>query len=59
MMEEYMKPFHPGEWVEFCGERAIVVKDYGHCGIVEIPGEGQMTWYWDFQGELVKRGTTP
>jgi hypothetical protein len=45
--------FKPGDEVEYCGERAVVVENYGECGIVEIPGEGCMTWRWKFDGESV------
>lgn len=46
--------FKPGDKVEFCGERAVVVANYGSSGLVEIPGEGRCHWYWEFQGEPVR-----
>lgn len=45
--------FRPGDTVEYCGEEATVVTNHGSCGTVEIKGQGRMSWYWDFQGELV------
>jgi len=50
-----MKPdFKPGDKVEFCGIRAKVVSNHGDSGIVEVSGEGRMTWRWVFEGEPVK-----
>ena len=46
--------FKPGDNVEFCGITAKVVSNFGDSGIVEVPGEGQMTWRWVFEGEPVK-----
>lgn len=45
--------FKAGDKVMFCGETATVVSNFGSSGVVEIPGEGRMTWYWEFQGERV------
>jgi hypothetical protein len=45
--------FKPGDKVSFCGETATVVSNFGDSGEVEIPGEGKMRWYWQFQGERV------
>lgn len=47
--------FKPGDRVEFCGEEAVVVDNYGDSGTVEIPGQGRMKWYWVFQGTPVRR----
>jgi len=46
--------FKPGDKVEFCGIKAKVIANYGDSGIVEISGEGRMTWRWVFEGEAVK-----
>ena len=46
--------FKPGDRVEYCGEEAIVIANYGSSGTVEIPGEGRMSWYWFFDGEPVR-----
>jgi hypothetical protein len=51
--------FKPGDRVEYCGDEAVVIANHGSTGTVEIPGEGRMTWYWNFQGTavtLVARG---
>jgi hypothetical protein len=45
--------FKPGDRVEFCGIKAKVVSNHGESGIVEVPGEGQMTWRWIFEGTPV------
>jgi hypothetical protein len=45
--------FKPGDHVSFCGEKAVVVENHGSSGTVEIPGQGRMNWYWEFQGEPV------
>lgn len=47
--------FKPGERVQFCGEEAIVLANYGTSGDVQILGEGRCHWYWKFQGEAVTR----
>jgi len=46
--------FKPGDKVEFCGIKAKVVSNYGSSGIVEVSGEGRMTWRWIFEGAKVK-----
>lgn len=46
--------FKPGDTVEYCGEQATVLANYGTSGTVEIPGEGRMSWYWVFDGEPVR-----
>jgi hypothetical protein len=46
--------FKPGDQVVFCDIEAVVIANHGSTGVVEIPGEGRMTWYWVFQGEPVK-----
>ena len=45
--------FKPGDRVEFCGEEAVVVMNYGSQGVVEIPGTGKCVWHWMFQGTPV------
>jgi len=45
--------FKPGDKVEFCGIKAKVIANHGSSGIVEVPGEGQMTWHWVFDGTPV------
>jgi len=53
--------FRPGDEIEFCGDRFIVVENHGDSGTVREAGEGGTTvtqFYWRFQGEeceLVKR----
>lgn len=50
------KPFEPGETVEFCGDKAIVLENLGQCGIVkEFRRNCKFVWFWKFQGEEVKR----
>ena len=45
------KPLPAGTVIEFCGEKAVVAVDYGgNSLVVEVPGEGRMTWYWKFDG---------
>ena len=46
--------FKPGDKVEFCDIAATVITNHGDRGIVEISGEGRMTWRWVFEGEAVK-----
>jgi hypothetical protein len=46
--------FKPGDRVDFCGIEAIVIANFGSSGTVEIPGEGRMSWYWEFDGEPVR-----
>lgn len=46
--------FKPGDVVEYCGEQATVIANYGTSGTVEITGQGRMSWYWSFDGEPVK-----
>jgi hypothetical protein len=45
--------FKPGDRVEFCGIQAVVIANHGSTGTVEIPGEGRMSWYWEFDGAQV------
>jgi len=45
-----VRDFKRGDTVEFCGIRATVVENYGRSGIVEVPGEGRMVWWWHFGG---------
>lgn len=47
------KPFKPGDVVEYCGEEAVVVENFGSSGVVRLVPEGRMTWYWVFQGTPV------
>lgn len=42
--------FQPGDVVEFCGDHATVIKNYGTSGLVDLGhGQGQCRWYWQFQ----------
>lgn len=50
--------FKPGDRVEFCGIEAIVVANHGSSGTVEVPGEGRVSWYWEFDGEPVRHAQT-
>lgn len=46
--------FQPGDRVEFCGEEAVVVMNYGSQGVVELAGNGgKCVWHWMFQGTPV------
>lgn len=52
------KPFTRGERVEYCGDHFVVVDNFGTTGRVREAYEGGSTiypFYWDFQGELVRR----
>lgn len=42
--------FRAGDVVEYCGEQATVIANYGTSGVVEIEGQGRMSWYWKFDG---------
>lgn len=47
--------FKPGDKVEFCGIEGTVVENYGSSGLVDVPGDGRVAWYWVFQGTPVRR----
>lgn len=44
------RKFQPGDVVEYCGEEAVVIENFGSSGAVRLVPEGRMTWYWAFQG---------
>ena len=48
------RAFKRGDVVEYCGEQATVIANYGTSGTVEIVGQGRMSWYWNFDGEPVR-----
>ena len=48
-------PFAAGERVQYCGYTATVVADHGSSGIVDVDGEGRMTWHWKAYGDFVGR----
>lgn len=47
--------FAPGDKVEFCDIVGTVVENYGTSGLVDVPGDGRVEWYWVFQGTPVRR----
>lgn len=52
-MSWYGSGFNPGDKVEYCGDSATVVKNFGNHGTVEMSDGSRMVWYWTFQGEQV------
>lgn len=51
--------FKPGDKIEYCGIQATVVTNYGESGVVDVPGEGMMTWRWSSHGAEVTRLVEP
>lgn len=49
------KPFEVGELVEFAGIEATVVSNEGTTGWVDVPGDGRVKWYWNFDGTPTRR----
>lgn len=50
----------PGTVVEYCGDRAVVVEDYGSSFDVIVQGEpGLEKWYWSVDGETCKVVSVP
>jgi hypothetical protein len=49
------KPFEVGELVEFAGIEGTVVSNDGDSGVVDIPGDGRVKWYWNFDGTSTRR----
>jgi len=45
--------FKIGDRVQFCGEQAVVVENFGSQGYVKTSDGQQVRWYWDFEGEPV------
>ena len=49
----YRPQFLPGDRVEYCGDEATVVDNFGSSGDVRDDAGNTMQWYWEFQGTRV------
>lgn len=51
------KPFEKGELIEFCGERLVVVDNFGSSGNVKYPNDETETfkYYWAYGDEKCRR----
>ena len=45
--------FKPGDIVEFCGEQAEVIENWGESGLVCLADGEMVKWKWDFEGTPV------
>jgi len=54
-LDRLVRPLPAGSQIEYCDIRASIIRDDGGSSVeVEIPGEGRMSWYWQFQGDECK-----